>query len=284
MAKSTQRRRRRHGEGSAYPTPTGWRGAYMAPDPVTGRPVRRYVSGPTERDVIAKLTDARARITRGESVGTTPTLAAWSRRWLIAARLRVRPSTWQGYSNNLERHVLPRLGHVELQSLRVADVEDLMASLVASGGLAPSTVGLVRIALGACLADAVREGIVSRNVARLARAPRVPRQERQALDPTALLALFRAVDADPLGPSIVLLGTTGVRRGELLGLQWQDADRQAGTVTVRRQLARHADGYGYVEPKGARSYRTIALPARAVAALDRLAGGDTWPSGTLPIL
>jgi integrase len=278
MAQSIpHRRRRRPGEGSAYPVAGGWRAAITVADPLTGQPRRRYLSGPTERAVLAKLDAARAGRDRGEAIGATPTLAAWAHRWLIAARLRVRASTWHNYQNALERHTLPRLGRRELAALRVVDVESLLAELVVSG-LAPSTVGLVRTTLGACLNDAQRDGLISRNVARLARPPRVAIVERRALGPAELRRLFAATATDPLGPALVLLGTLGVRRGELLGLRWEDVDRGAATVTIRRQVARHGREYGYCEPKGARSTRTVGLPARALAALDALAGSGAWPT------
>jgi integrase len=281
MTESTRRRGRR-GEGTTYRTTDGrWRAAIVAPDPATGLPRRRYLSAPTERELLAKLAAARTDRDRGEAVGATPTLEAWSRRWLIAARLRVRPATLANYRHGLDR-LAPRLGSTELARLRVADVEDALAALVA-GGLAPSTASLARTALGACLADAVRDGLIARNVARLARPPRIPVRERLALAPADLRRLFAAVEPDPLGPAIVLLGTLGLRRGELLGLRWDDVDRDGRTVAVRRQVARSADGFGYVEPKGSRSYRTVALPARAVAALDELAGDTTWP-GAGPIV
>ena len=239
-------RRRRRGDGSAYQTADGrWRAAITTPDEATGRRRRQYLSAPTERELLAKLNEARGARERGETTGRTPTLATWSARWLVAKRLQVRSATWMNYRHAL-RKLEPALGSIELSRLTVADVETALAGLVA-GGLAPSTVGLIRVGLGACLADAVHDGIVNRNVARLARAPRVTATRRPVLGSADMRRLFEAVADEPIGPAVVLLGTTALRRGELLGLRWEDIDRKARTLEVRRQVTRARAGHAYSE-------------------------------------
>jgi len=251
----------------------------MLPDPATGRPVRRYLSGKTERELLAKLRAARADADAGRSTGRTPTLATWTRRWLLLTRSTVRTSTVDGYRANLERHVLPKLGDVELAKLRPSDVEALTTQLLASG-LAASTVVLVRTTLVICLNAAVRDGVLDRNPASSARAPRVPRTEKRALSPAELRQLLAVAAADDeVGPAVELLATTGLRRGELLGLTWGDVS--ASSLTVRRAYVRTAaQAVGLAEPKSSRSARTILLPARAAAALARRRelAGDPLPS------
>jgi integrase len=130
------------------------------------------------------------------------------------------------------------------------------------------------VILRRALADALRDGLVARNVAALARPPRVTARTiepgRDYLDADALRALLAASALHPIGPLVVVAATTGLRQGELLGLAWDDVDAGAGTLTVRRALARAWDGgYALAAPKTARSRRTIHLPAAALAALER---------------
>jgi integrase len=278
-------RRRRRGDGSTHQTADGrWRTAITTPDEATGRRRRQYLSAPTERELLAKLNEARGARERGETTGRTPTLAAWSARWLVAKRLQDRPATWMNYRHAL-RKLEPALGSVELARLTIADVETTLASLVA-GGLAPSTVGLIRVGLGACLSDAVRDGVINRNVARLARAPRVPATRRPMLGPADLRRLFEAVADEPIGPAVVLLGTTALRRGELLGLRWEDIDRKARTLEVRRQVTYPRAGYAYSEPKTRRSYRTVGCrPGRSPRSTSSPAGrsGPSWARSSIPM-
>jgi integrase len=191
----------------------------------------------------------------------------------VSARLRVRPSSWRNYRRSIQR-VSPTLGQVEIGRLTIGQIEAEFARLMGTG-LAPATVRLVRIVLGMCLGDAARDGLVSRNVAQLARAPRVSPHARSVPDPVSIRRLLAAVADEPIGPAVVLLATVGLRRGELLGLRWSDVDRNGRTLTVARQVAAART---YSEPKSARSHRTAALPSKAIAALDTLAGGADWPT------
>lgn len=264
------RRRRRRGDGSIYRDSAGrYRGTITVADPDTGRPVRRYFSGDTEAEVRRKVADAALARDRGELVRQGPTLEAWARRWLIATSARVRTSTLDNYRVALEYHALPRLGHLELARIRPSDVEHLLASMIAKGS-APSTAGLVRTVLGACLAAAMRDGLVARNAVRDARPTRAAATERRSLTPDELRRILdAAADDAELGPAVELLAATGLRRGELLGLSWDDYDVGAATLTVRRALTVDRTGVRLTEPKTGQSRRRIALPRRGVAALER---------------
>lgn len=268
MPNATPSRRRRRGDGSLYQAPDGrWRAVLSEVDPLTGRTRRRYLSGATEADTRAKLAAAVHDRDRGAPSDRSPTLEAWAGRWLVLVAQSVRPNTLRSYRTALRSHVLPRLGRRRLGELRPSDVERLTAELIA-GGMATSTAALTRTVLAACLAAAVRDGAVARNVAADSRPPRVARAERRSLSPAELRRLLTTADEDEdMGPLVRLVAATGMRRGEALGLAWRDVD--SGTLTIRRQLVRSATGVELAEPKSTVSRRTITLPAVAVAALDR---------------
>ena len=169
MEQTTKRTRARKGDGTAYTTKDGrHRAAITVPDPVTGRPVRRWLSGRTPAEVRARLVAMRKH-----PAVPTPTVADYADHWLPLVRNRVRPATWRIYRNAMLHHIVPALGKVEVARLRPTDVEDMTARMLASG-LAPSTVALTRRVLVAALTDAERDGIVTRNVARLSHPPRTP--------------------------------------------------------------------------------------------------------------
>jgi integrase len=154
-------------------------------------------------------------------------------------------------------------------------------------GLSARTAVGCRVTLRKALGDAVRDDLVSRNVAALARPPRVPSRQVEYLTKDELLRLLEGCEGDPFGPLVTLAATTGLRQGEVLGLSWSDVDLTARTLTVRRSLARswQAPGWELAEPKTDRSRRTIHLPDRAAKALreqrerqdaERAGAGADW--------
>lgn len=280
MAESSVRRRRR-GDGSTYATADGrLRAAVTVPHPLTGEPVRRYLSARTDAELARKLRAARAE---AGAIGRTPTVATWGERWLATVAHRVRPATLATYRTAMRHHIIPTLGRYELARLRPSDVEAMTGAMIDRGRRA-STAALARRVLVIALSDAARDGLVARNVARLAHPPRTVEPTRRALTADEVRSFVEATADDELGPFAALALATGLRRGELLALHWSDV--VGSTLTVRRALARSAaGGYAEAEPKSRRARRTIVLPALAAAALerqrilqarDRAAAGSAW--------
>jgi integrase len=145
-----------------------------------------------------------------------------------------------------------------------------MQAHVMKGGRSARTARMARIVLASALGDAVRDGLVARNAAKLARPPRVERPELRVLGAEQVRRFLTFTADHPDGPLYALAVSSGLRQGELLGLSWTDVDLEAGQLTVRRSLARNADGnFSLSAPKTQRSRRTIALPAVGVDALRR---------------
>lgn len=270
----TRVRKRANGEGSIYAYRAGWRAALTWTDR-DGQQRRRVVSGKTQGEVRRALTRLRDDLDRGQEPVAPATVRSFLAEWLEASRQRVRPATWRQYETAVRIYLGPALGRLELSRLTPSDVERMTGGLVASGR-SPRTAALARTILRRALADAQRDGKVHRNVAALARPPRVPTRSLEAgrdyLDGAQLRRLVSESKLHPLGPLVAVAATTGLRLGELLGLTWADVDLVAGTLAVRRSLARSWDGWALSEPKTARSRRTINLPAAAIAALERQHG------------
>jgi integrase len=139
--------------------------------------------------------------------------------------------------------------------------------------------------LWTALNDGVRLGVIARNVALLTDPPRQSATEREPFTAEEARALLAAAEGDRLAALYRLALTLGLRRGELLGLRWQDLDLDAPTLRVTRSLQRIGGAIVLKEPKTKRSRRTLSLPASAVAALrahrdrqawERKAAGGRW--------
>jgi len=135
-------------------------------------------------------------------------------------------------------------------------------------GLSPRTVRRIRATLRASLSQAVRDGIVQRNVAALAEPPSVDDRRPEPMTAAQAKSILRAVEGHRLEPLFRVALGTGMRQGEILGLQWSDVDLEDGAITVRRALQRIDGSPQLVEPKSLKARRTIPLPEMAKAALE----------------
>jgi integrase len=248
-------------------------------DPTTGRR-RQLTKGGfrTKREAQAALNEAMAALRSGTFVEPSRlTLGAFlTEQWLPTVRAAVRPTTWTTYHIYAEAQVLPALGHVPLQALTAAHLNRLYADLAehgrrdGRGGLKPKSVRHVHVLLHKALNDAVRWGLVARNVADAADPPRIPRRERGVWSTEELRAFLKATSEDRLAAMWLLFATTGMRRSELLGLPWQavDLEAQPGRLAVVQAVVLVDQRPVVVaEAKTATSRRQLALDPFTVAAL-----------------
>src|SRR4051794_15939489 len=105
MQESTHRRRPRGG-GTAYRVGDRWRGSIFVRDEA-GKRSRRYVSGDTSAEVVAKLQTAQADATEAAARAKSPTVEWWAHRWLASVELRIRPATLRAYRWAIDLHIIP---------------------------------------------------------------------------------------------------------------------------------------------------------------------------------
>jgi integrase len=291
------RSRRGSGEGSVYRDDgTGlWVAVVELDRDEHGRRRRIYRRARTKAEVLAKLDAARSEAASGMPVADQRTTVAQYLDMWLADHLpgQVKPSTAHGYGWMLRKHVIPRIGRVRLGKLSPEHVERMLRDMEAAG-LSASTRRQARVVLARALSLAEKRGRVSRNVARLADAPRAPASRLDdRLDAEQARAVLEAAAGDRLRALAELVLRLGVRQGEALALRWTDITGLDGTtdetLSIRHTLKRHrkADGGGWYldTPKTATSLRTIPVPAPLVAVLrqhkaaqaaERLAAGTAW--------
>ena len=195
------------------------------------------------------LTELLGNVAKGSYVpNSRQTLAEFVEvDWLPA--LNVRPSTASSYARNLRLHVLPAIGSVQLQAIDSAHLNRVYRTLVTSGhrghrageGLSPRSVRYVHTIVHRVLRDAVKWNRLTRNPADAADPPRArdakeAAPEMRTWNGQQLGTFLRWVADDRYGSAFHFAATTGMRRGEILGLCWGDIDLDAGKVTVQRAL------------------------------------------------
>jgi integrase len=193
------------------------------------------------------------------------TVAEYLRAWLDGPH-DLAGKTVERYRQLAERQIIPHLGALPLQRLRPQHVADWHATLLKSGELAPRTCGHAHRVLHRALARAVASETISRNVAAAIPPPRVEPQEVEILTPDQVAAVLDKLRDHQLYPVAALGLATGLRRGELLGLQIGDFELEAGSLTVQRSLEEtKAAGLRFKTTKSKAGRRTISIPPGAVA-------------------
>lgn len=222
-------------------------------------------------------------------------LGPFMERWLASVRPSLRPSSYAVHRNLAHAHIVPRLGAVELRRLTPAQLNAFYGDLLSNGrrdgkgGLAPITVFRVHSTIRQALADAVRWGDLPRNVADLATHPRGKSEARMRVwSPSEVARFLEFVAGDRLTAAYLLLATTGMRRGEVLGLRWKDVDLQKSRLSVAQTVVTVDYQVQFSAPKTAAGRRSIALDAHTVEGLkehrrrqlaERNQLGTPWPSG-----
>jgi integrase len=277
--------KRGNGEGSVYKQREGLWAASITVDTGQGRK-RKYFYGKTRKEVQEKLAAAVHERQQGTIV-TAPhqTVEQFLTNWLVAHKPSVRPRTTERYEGFVRLQVVPVIGHVRLDKLSAQHIQTLYAQKLEEG-LSPTTVHTLHGMLHRALKDAVRWGLVVRNVCDLVSPPRRAHYEFKTLTKEQAQQLLTALHGHNMEALFVLALTTGMRRGEILALKWQDIDSKQNMLQVRRIFSR-AKGKRYVEaePKTEKSRRSIVLPTIIVDLLKhhrtnqqiaKLQAGENW--------
>lgn len=199
--------------------------------------------------------------------------------WLPAIQHTIKPGTFESYRRNVRLHVAGRgIGRVQLQQVEPSHLNALYALLLTGDTehrpLSPRSVAYIATILHRAFRDAVKWQALVRNPADQADPPRPSSKPEMATWSGSQLAQFlRYAAADRLAGAWWLLGNTGMRRGEALGLRWADVDLDAGVLRITRTLIttdverKGAPGMAWGTPKTAKGRRSVAIDPGTVAAL-----------------
>jgi len=280
MAKPKQRG---HGEGSLFQRKDGrWVAQITLED---GR--RKPLYGKTRKEVHEKLQKALYEQKQGTLlIGPQQTIKQYLEHWLEDVhRPTIRISTYVRYRDLLTKHILPSLGFIQLQKLTPQHVQALYARKLKEG-LSARSVRFLHAVLHKALDNAVRTNLITRNVCNAVTPPRLTKYEIQPLSEEQARLLLDVARGHRLEALLTLAITTGMRRGELLALRWQDINFDKKSLHILRTVNRLV-GYGFVEtePKTSKSRRKIILPDFVIDMLkqhrahqleERLKAGAQW--------
>ena len=235
--------------------------AYVGRDPVTGNPrqVSKTFRG-SAREADEALRDLIEQQVPGRSDGAGATVGQLLDAWLSECeRMDLSPTTLRVYRTQIEHTVRPALGSIKVQRLGAKDLDDLYRAMKEKGS-SPKTVRNHHALLSAALHQAVRWGWVRRNVAEMAKPPRVTQRVVRPPSVDAVRQIVVAAEErDPrLAPLVMMAALTGMRRGELCALRWSDLDLDEGQIEVARSVVLVPGGLGEKTTKTNRT-RRVAL-------------------------
>ena len=276
-------KRRANGEGNIRKRKDGrWEGRYtVGHDPETGKAIIKNVLGKTQAEVKEKLKKAIE-----ENVGIdygrakTYTVGSWLEVWMENyAKIKLRPSTFKTSQGFLKNHIKPQIGSIPLADLTSLDLQRFYKHLLDGGrvdrieakkkpkGLAPKTVRNIHQIISSALKLANEQRLIAHNPADGCALPKAERKEMQTLPVEQLTSFLREAKDSGVFALYYIDLTTGLRRGELLGLKWSDIDLEKGDLRVQRQIGR-IDGKIIEMPlKTKNAYRTLPLSTDAISVL-----------------
>ncbi|MHB1486746.1 MAG: site-specific integrase [Acidimicrobiales bacterium] len=268
-----------NGEGSLYQrkSDSRWFGSILEPDG-EGRLKRKTVSAKTKDSARLKLKRLIEEQELLEAEGlppmdTTVTVSQLLDRWhkvIVATR---RETTAANYRYMIDGHIVPfilpggrTLGSLKVAKLTFSDVDALLDAK-REAGMSASTRRLIRSVVVQATNQAMKWRIVTRNEAAMSTHVAVKRAEGRSLSPAQAKRLMETLKTCPMGALFTVMLTTGLRRGEAIGLRWEDVDLEKGVISVRQQVQRINGELKATEVKTERSRRSVNLAKPTVVAL-----------------
>ncbi|MBS3948385.1 MAG: tyrosine-type recombinase/integrase [Dethiobacter sp.] len=271
-------KRRGNNEGSIYKRPDGlWVAvASVGFDPATGKPKRKSFYGKTRKEAADKMAQALQEVKNSGYVEPTrTTFGEWLDKWLTGYKKgQLKAGTYESYETLVNVHIKPALGKIPMAKLQANALQAFYNEKLESGrhdgegGLSTRTVRYLHAIIRQALQQAVKEGLLPRNVADATSPPTIKNKQMRPMAEAELVDFLEAIREDRLFAAYLLAATTGLRRGELLGLCWDCVNLESGALTVQRQLLALKDSISLEETTKSKSgRRSVTLTDDAIREL-----------------
>ncbi len=275
--------RRSNGEGTITKTPAG---TFRVQVTMNGQ--RTGITAKTRKEAVEWMRNTHSQMDKGLKVdGMRTPFTEVLDSWLAVKETKRRLSTMEQYRRIVAKYIKPALGNRVMRELNAAVIQAVYTDLLEKG-TGKRTIEIVHTVIHGALGYALRLGLVTTNWADLTEAPRPEKTEMQVWNESQVSQFLIG------NPDLIfrMALTTGMRRGELLGLKWEDLDWRTGSLTIRRQVYEpEGGGWRFQEPKTYRGRRSVKVGKSMLAALRdhynntlptlRAVAGDAWQENDL---
>ncbi|MDL2235423.1 site-specific integrase [Christensenellaceae bacterium OttesenSCG-928-L17] len=240
---------------------------------VDGKPIYKYASGRTRKELADNEKELKASYIGGEKIERDVTFERFAEDWFETYKKgRFSASTDQSYSGVIRKHLAPVLGSRQVRAITKMDLQKLLNSKT---GLSCTTIGYIDNAIKQIFQAAFSQGIIDRDPSIGLSKPEAEKLQRRALTEAEVAATLKVSETHPHGIMLAILYYTGIRRGEMLGLQWRDVDFKDEKISIRRDIDFKTGKIGGL--KSRKSQRDIPMPPELIATLEPIRGiGDTF--------
>ena len=274
-------RKRKNGEGTIRQRADGrWEGRYVIGYDDRGYPKTKSVLAKTKRECSEKLQKLKEELggIKSDKVKPDMLFGDWLEYWYEThSKPKLRPTTQLGYEDRIRLHIVPEIGNIPLNKLTQNDLQQFYARLKKNGrkslterygeGLSDRMVRMCHATCRTALEKAVQDGLIRTNPAIGCKLPPKKAREMQVLDRDELQRFLIQAQAEGYYELFLLDLATGLRRGELMALQWDDLDFETGVLNVNKQVYAVNGELQFSEPKTKNSIRKIVLPPSVVEVL-----------------
>ncbi|MGE5398087.1 MAG: tyrosine-type recombinase/integrase [Chitinophagales bacterium] len=283
-------KKKANGEGSIWQRPNGtWVAQVSYIDPIDGKRKRKSVSGKTKQEVLKKKRGLEVTKDAGRLVDNGKlTLGQWLDRWLeVYKKPALKYSTWFSYKQLADIHIKPVLGDRQLDRLQANEIQAFYNALSDSGriiiknngqqvngksaGLSPQTIRNCHNVLRGAFNQAYKEALIQWNPISAIELPARESREIQPFTAAEVTYFLNAIKDHELYALIITDLGTGLRRGELLGLQWSNVNMEERTAAIRRSLIQIGSEIRWqdsVKTKASKS--TVTLPGEVIKVLKQV--------------
>lgn len=275
--------KRKYGDGSVFERKDGrWEGRLVVGYKENGYAKTKSVTAPTKTECEERLGKLREEVgRRSERIKPDMLFGDWIDFWYQNfSKPKLRPTTQACYEGRIYTHIIPSIGQIPLCKLTQNELQQFYARMKKGGrkkhvekfgeGLSDRMVRSCHTTCRTALEKAVTEGLIRVNPAVGCKLPPKKAKEMQVLTPAEIIRFLTQAKEEGYYEIFLLELTTGMRRGEIIGLKWRDLDLATGELHIARQVIRVKGETVVSQPKTKFSIRTVILAPDMIEILAEL--------------
>ena len=234
-----------------------------------GKPIRKFFTATTIKEVDAMVAKFKRQQESGlDMTRTDMTFAEMGTLWLTQYKRTLAGNSYRRYESVLEKHLNPMIGGMKLRDLKPLHLK-MLINTMAEKGYAGKTMTEIKQTASQVLEAAAENDLVHRNVFAKVTVPKTEPEEREPIGTAERQLILNTCAAHRMGVPALIMLYTGIRKGELIALTWQDIDLETERLFVNKAATFHNNDVSIKTPKTKSGYRAVPIPKLIVPILEK---------------